>query len=228
MTDLLVDRPPSPALATLILAHGAGAGMESGALASAAAAVAAAGIAVVRFEFAYMTAGRLGTRKPPPRLPALVPEYADVLARVLADTHGPVLLGGKSMGSRVACRLAGTALDRRVAGVVAWGFPFHRPGAPQATRLGDLAASRLPVLVCQGTRDPFGTRAEVDGYALPPTVRVAWFEDGDHDLAPRKASGFTAAGHAAAAAAAIAAFAASPSGLGGEAPGPRGPGESHS
>jgi uncharacterized protein len=208
MTDLRVDDPAeTPPVATVVLAHGAGAGMDSPALRNFAAALAGAGLKVVRFEFSYMAARREGRRPPPPGIAALVPEFAAVLGTVLSLGDGPVVIGGKSMGSRVAARLAERPLDGRVVGVFALGFPFHPPAHPERDRLPDLLASRLPVLVCQGTRDPFGTRERVAGYALGPGVTVRWFEDGDHDLIPRKASGQTRAGHVAAAAAAIADFA---------------------
>ncbi|HUG60419.1 MAG TPA: alpha/beta family hydrolase [Methylomirabilota bacterium] len=203
----LIDRADAGGIATLVLAHGAGGPMDGATMSAAASAIAEAGVTVVRFEFGYMAGRREGKRRPPPRIPAIVPEFAAVLAAVLSDTEGPVLIGGKSMGSRVASRLAATDIDPRVRGVVALGFPFHPPGSPDRSRLDDLAASALPVLVCQGTRDPFGSRDEVAAMALPTAVTVAWLEDGNHDLAPRVSSGFTRSGHLAAAAKAVAAFA---------------------
>jgi predicted alpha/beta-hydrolase family hydrolase len=213
VTDLRRDVPRHglPAV-TLVLAHGAGAGMDSAVLDALARLLAGAGVETVRFEFAYMAARRVGKRPPPPKIAVLVPEFAAVLDAVLATTRGPVLIGGKSMGSRVACRLAGTGLDRRVAGVVAIGFPFHPPGKPERTRLDDLAASTLPVLVCQGTRDPFGDRDAVEGYAIGAAVTLRWFEGGDHDLRPPARSGITQADHLGAVAGAVAAFARSQAG----------------
>jgi predicted alpha/beta-hydrolase family hydrolase len=206
---VLRDDPQGGArpVATLVMAHGAGASMGSGLMNAFAEAAARSGLAVVRFEFAYMAARRTGARPPPPRIPVMVPEFAGVLDAVLASVDGPVVIGGKSMGSRVACRLAAGPLDRRVVGVFALGFPFHPPSDPDRTRLDDLAAATLPVLVCQGTRDPYGDRGTVSGYELPDTVEIRWFEAADHDLHPTAASGFTAAGHLDAACAALAGFA---------------------
>jgi len=194
--------------ATLLLAHGAGGPMDSPALEAFAAAVAAAGVAVLRFEFPYMAARRTGARKPPPKAETLVPAYRRALEAALADTDGPLLIGGKSLGGRVAAMTAGETLEPRVRGVVAYGYPFHPPGEPGKTRLPPLQAARLPVLVLQGTRDPFGGKDEVATYDVGPRAEVAWFEDGDHDLKPRRASGETMAGHLATAARRIAAFAA--------------------
>lgn len=201
-TALLVDAPAAPG-GTLVLAHGAGAPMDSAWMAAATAALVGAGLRVVRFEFPYMAARRDGVRLPPPRAESLLPAYRAALADVLARFDGPVLIGGKSLGGRVATMTAAAPLDPRVVGVVALGYPFHPPGAPDKLRLAPLAAARLPVTIVQGERDPFGNRGEVEGYDLPTGVAIRWCADGDHDLAPRRASGHTLAGHLDAAAAAV-------------------------
>nr|WP_126541900.1 alpha/beta family hydrolase [Oharaeibacter diazotrophicus] len=204
---LLVDAPVVPR-GTLVLAHGAGAPMDSAWMASATAALVEAGLRVVRFEFPYMAARRDGARRPPPKADSLVPAWRAALDVVLARFDGPVLIGGKSLGGRVATMTAADPLDPRVVGVVALGYPFHPPGAPEKLRLAPLAAARLPVTIVQGERDPFGNRVEVAGYDLPAGVAIRWCADGDHDLAPRRASGHTLAGHlATATAAAVAALA---------------------
>jgi uncharacterized protein len=207
LTALLIDRAEGDLMGTLLLAHGAGADCRHPNMTAMTASLVQAGMTVIRFDFAYMAERGSGIRRPPSRMDALVGEYAEALAEALAICDEPLLIGGKSMGSRVAARLASSPVDPSVRGVVAWGFPFHRPDRPQASRLPDLAGCRLPVLVLQGTRDPFGTRAEVEAMDLPPNVTVRWFEDGDHDLSPRKASGHSREGHFATAAAAVAAFA---------------------
>ena len=208
MTDVLDQKPADgTARATLLLAHGAGAGMDSAAMTAIAAALAAEGIATRRFEFPYMAERREGRRRPPPKAEGLVGAYRSALEGLLAESRGPVLIGGKSMGGRVATMLAAEPLDPRVLGVAVYGYPFRPPGKPDQLRLAPLAAARLPVLILQGTRDPFGGPDDVAGFDLPETVRVSWFEDGDHDLAARKASGHSQAGHLAAAAAAVRGFA---------------------
>ncbi len=114
------------------------------------------------------------------------------------------------MGGRVAS-MAADALhaEGQVAGLLCLGYPFHPPGRPEQLRTGHLATLATPTLICQGARDPFGTRDEVAGYTLSPAVEILWLEDGDHDLRPRvKVSGFTAAQHLARVAARVSAWAA--------------------
>lgn len=193
LDGLLVDGPENPC-ATLVLAHGAGAPTDSAAMQAMAQALAAAGLRVVRFEFGYMAARRNGRRKPPPRAELLVPEYLAALDRI--DAAGPLIVGGKSMGGRVASMLADDLYAAgRIAGLLCLGYPFHPPGQPGRLRTGHLATLKTPALVCQGTRDPFGTRDDVAGYALSERIRILWLEDGDHDLKPRKVSGLTADDH---------------------------------
>lgn len=209
MTDIRWTEATGNAGATLVLAHGAGVGMDAPFMSRMAEKTAGEGIAVARFEFAYMAARRSGgPRRPPPRAEALIAEYSAALSAVLAGRDGPVLIGGKSMGGRVAAMLAGRdGLDRRVRGVVCLGYPFHPTGKPDQWRLAPLEAARLPVLIAQGERDPFGNRDEVSAVALPDTVRIAWLEDGDHDLKPRARAAADWNGNLADTAAAIAAFA---------------------
>lgn len=181
---------PHRARRTLVLAHGAGAGMEHPFMARIAEGVAAAGIRVVRFEFPYMAARRSGTRRPPDRDPVLRSSWSRVIAELGAP--GRIVIGGKSMGGRYASMVADT---EGVAGVVCLGYPFHPPGRPDQLRTAHLEVQRTPTLILQGERDPMGPRDEVEGYTLASTVRVRWLEDGDHSLKPRKASGHTEAEH---------------------------------
>ena len=199
---------PDDAPTTVLLAHGAGAPMDSAAMSAVAAALAAAGLRVARFEFAYMAARRTGARKPPPRAERLIPEYRAAIAALGAT--GPLLIGGKSMGGRVASLVADELnATGAVTGLVCLGYPFHPTGRPDQLRTAHLATLATPTLICQGTRDPFGTAEEVAGYILSPTIEVLWLADGDHDLKPRKReTGLTHADHLATVAAAVAAFAA--------------------
>ncbi|PSJ54848.1 alpha/beta family hydrolase [Kumtagia ephedrae] len=195
MTSFLFDGPDS-APTTILLGHGAGAPMDSASMTAAARALAAAGFRVARFEFGYMAARRSGDgRKPPPRAETLQPEY---LAAVEAlGKNGQLVIGGKSMGGRVASMVADDLHGAgRIAGLLCLGYPFHPPAKPTQLRTKHLETLRTPTLICQGTRDEFGTREEVSGYALSEVIQILWLDDGDHDLKPRKSvSGYSAADH---------------------------------
>jgi predicted alpha/beta-hydrolase family hydrolase len=195
----------------LVLAHGAGAPMDSGFMQAMAALLAARGIHVIRFEFAYMAARRLsGARKPPSRMPQLLQEY-----RALLDMleEGPVVIGGKSMGGRAASMLAAEAdAPASISGLVCLGYPFHPPGKPETLRTAHLASLRCPALIVQGERDPFGTAEEVQGLSLQQNIEFHWCPAGNHDLVPPKRSGHTAEGNWSAAADAIATFVSSRAG----------------
>ena len=193
--DFLFDGPEQAAT-TILLAHGAGAPMDSAAMNAMAAALGGAGLRVARFEFGYMASRRTEAgRKPPPRAETLLGEYRNAVDELGAS--GPLVIGGKSMGGRVASMLADELLaDGKVAGLLCLGYPFHPPGKPEQLRTAHLAGLKTPALICQGTRDIFGSREEVSGYTLSKKIEILWLEDGDHDLKPRKAiSGFTAADH---------------------------------
>jgi predicted alpha/beta-hydrolase family hydrolase len=133
-------------------------------------------------------------------------EYCTAVAAMPAGV--PLIIGGKSMGGRVASLVADQLYgERRIAGLVCLGYPFHAPQKPEKPRTAHLLALLCPALFVQGERDPFGTRAEVEGYGLPPAIRLHWAGDGDHDLGPRGGSGFTRKANLAGAADAIAGFA---------------------
>jgi predicted alpha/beta-hydrolase family hydrolase len=203
----LLTTGPDDAPVQVLLAHGAGGGMETPFMATVARLLAERGIAAHRFEFAYMAARREGgSRKPPPRAERLMDEYRAAVAAVPAG--GRLLIGGKSMGGRVASLVADELhATGRVAGLVCLGYPFHPPKKPEQLRTAHLVALACPALIVQGERDPFGNRGEVEAMRLSPAIRLQWAGDGDHDLGPRGASGFTRKGNLAAAADAIAAFA---------------------
>ena len=190
----LFDGPEDAAI-TVLLAHGAGAPMDSASMAATAKSLAAVGFRVARFEFAYMAARRYGHRKPPPRAETVNPEY--IAAVEALGAKGPLIIGGKSMGGRVASMVADELYAAgKIAGLVCLGYPFHPPAKPEQLRTKHLADLKTPTLICQGTRDEFGTPEEVAGYTLSDKVGVLWLEDGDHDLKPRKGlSGFSAADH---------------------------------
>jgi predicted alpha/beta-hydrolase family hydrolase len=207
--QLLIDGDAA-ADSTFLMAHGAGAAMDSAGMNALVGPLVSRGIRVVRFEFGYMAARRDGVRRPPPRADTLAPEYRDAVAAVReSGPIGSLLIGGKSMGGRVASMVADELANLGyVKGLVCLGYPFHPPEKPEQLRTAHLRELRLPTLICQGTRDPFGTRDEVPGYGLSPAIEVHWLEDGDHDLRPRKAiSGRSYAENLGEAADTVAAFA---------------------
>jgi predicted alpha/beta-hydrolase family hydrolase len=195
MTTFLFDGPEQAAT-TILLAHGAGAAMDSAAMTALAKTLTDAGFRVARFEFDYMARRRTtNERKPPPRADKLMPEYVAAIDALGAE--GRLIIGGKSMGGRVASMIADELYaSKRIAGLLCLGYPFHPPGKPEQLRTEHLAALITPTLIVQGTRDPFGTSDEVPSYKLSKTIDILWLEDGDHDLKPRKkVSGFSVADH---------------------------------
>lgn len=175
---------------TFVFAHGAGAAMDSEFMNTVAQGLAETGIQVVRFEFLYMQTQReTGKRRPPDRQPKLINYFNSVLDEL--DVKTPVI-GGKSMGGRMATILA---TEREVAGVAVLGYPFHALGKPEKVRIDHFCDLPKPVLICQGERDAMGNKEEVARYRLPANIEINWFADGDHDLKPRKSSGFLHENH---------------------------------
>ena len=172
---------------TLILAHGAGAPMDSPFLQDLTGLLVARGLRVVRFEFPYMAKRReTGKKGGPNSMRVLEACWREVVEQV--GPASDVVIGGKSMGGRVASRLAD---ELGVRGLVCLGYPFHPPGKPERTRTAHLAELQTRTLILQGERDPFGTPADVSGYALSAQIEVSWLPDGDHSFKPRKRSGHT-------------------------------------
>jgi predicted alpha/beta-hydrolase family hydrolase len=155
---------------TLVLGHGAGGGIGARDLEALAAALPARGVTVIRVEQPWHVAGRR-VAAPPPTLDIA---WSAVLAEL--DITGPLVVGGRSAGARVACR---TALDLGALGCVALAFPLHPPGRPEKSRLAELTGAGVPTLVVQGDRDAFGGAAAfpADGRYLLRRVPFA-----DHSL----------------------------------------------
>ena len=185
--DLVFDGPPEAPL-TIALAHGAGAPMDSPFMAAFAEGLAAQGFRTTRFEFPYMAERRRsGVKRPPDRAPVLLAAWHAVIA---ALGPGRLVIGGKSLGGRIASLVAD---ETGVRGLVCLGFPFHAPGRPATERIRHMANLATPTLILQGARDTLGNADEVAGYDLAPAVRVHWLADGDHGFKPRKGSGRTEA-----------------------------------
>lgn len=180
----LIDGEPDQPL--FIFAHGAGAGMDHEFMSAVAKGLAEQGIQVARFNFPYMVKrAEDGKRRPPDRAPKLLDAYQQVIAQL---TDRTVVIGGKSMGGRMASLLAE---HPQVAGIACLGFPFHPPGKPDKFKGDHLATIAKPTLILQGERDTFGPREEFETFSLSPLVEVAFIPDGDHSFKPRKRSGHT-------------------------------------
>jgi predicted alpha/beta-hydrolase family hydrolase len=191
--DGLVDGPAT-APATLVLAHGAGAPMDSPFMAAMANGLAERGWRVRRFEFPYMARARQTGRKgAPDALPKLLESFRMEAALAAKTGAGPLFIGGKSLGGRVASLLVDSLAGSGVRGCLCLGYPFHPPGQPTRLRTEHLTTLATPALILQGERDPFGRREEVEGYPLSPRVAVEWIPDGDHSFKPTRASGRTQA-----------------------------------
>ncbi len=191
-----------PRKGRILFAHGSGAPMDSDFMQAAALGLAGCGYQVLRFEFPYMQARREdGRRRPPSRMPQLLEHFRARIDEL--DDGVPLWLAGKSMGGRVATMLLNDAPDY-VRGALVFGYPFYPVKKPQSPRIEHLAELPLPVHIFQGTRDALGNRKAVQSYGLSARLQVHWLEDGDHDLKPRKASGFSQDQHLAAVFAAVA------------------------
>jgi len=179
--------PDASAQATFILAHGAGAGQQSAFITGFAQGLSVRGIDVLTFNFLY-TEQR---RRVPDRTEKLEACYRAACAAARRHSGRPgVFIGGKSMGGRIATHLAAAddADDLGLRGVVALGYPLHPPGKPRQLRAAHLSRIRVPMLIVQGERDPFGTPAELQPVldAMSAEVSLRVVENGDHSLAPSR------------------------------------------
>lgn len=161
----------SAAAPVVVLGHGAGGGLEAVDLQATAERLAGDGVRVVLVEQPWRTAGR----RLAPAPTTLDRAWLEVLGAL--RLRGPVVVGGRSAGARVACR---TARSVGAVGVLCLAFPLHPPGRPDRSRADELAATGVPTIVVQGSRDPFGSAAEVA--AAVPAVRVVEVPGGDHGL----------------------------------------------
>lgn len=168
----------------LILAHGAGAPADSTFMEELSAALEREGIGTIRFEFPYMQKRRQdGKKRPPDREPVLLEYFSGVIDRVRAElgSGSLILVGGKSMGGRMASILASRRDD--IDGVICFGYPFHPPGKLDRWRTAHFRDLNCPILVLQGTRDPFGKPDELaDHQQELEAIDLRWLEGGNHDF----------------------------------------------
>lgn len=191
--QLIFDGPSDGPL--FVFAHGAGAPLTSDFMEKVATGLAKQGIRVARFNFNYMQQRiETGSRRPPERAPHLIKQFMDVIQTL----NQPMVIGGKSMGGRMATLLAAqepAELLQNVKGIACLGYPFHPQGKPEKLRTEHLPAIKQPVAIIQGSRDKLGDKEEVEGYSLPDHFQWCWLEDGDHDFKPRVKSGLTQQQH---------------------------------
>jgi predicted alpha/beta-hydrolase family hydrolase len=163
----------------VILAHGAGQGMNSPFMKFFHQALPQSGILSVQFNFEYMDTGRKFP-DPQPKLQAL---YRQVIQEV-SDAHRPgkLVIGGKSMGGRVASYIAGDS--KQVGGLVFLGYPLHPPGKQDQMRDAHLYDIQLPMLFLSGTRDTFATKHLLENVVdrMGERATLVWTEGGDHSL----------------------------------------------
>ena len=177
---------PARRPAALILAHGAGAGQRHPFMVATARALSERGIDVLTFNFLYTEQ----KRHVPDRMPQLVACYRAVMAAAREQVPGArerIFIGGKSMGGRAATHLAAedpllSSVD--ISGIVLLGYPLHPPGRPDQLRDAHLPNVRRPMLFVQGSRDTFGTPAELEPIlaTLSPLPRLHSVEGGDHSF----------------------------------------------
>jgi predicted alpha/beta-hydrolase family hydrolase len=176
--QLKVYRSDSP-LAALVVAHGAGGGQNTPFMVRTAEGLAARGITATTFDFPYMAA----RKSVPDRPPVLEQAWRDAIDEARSVMGGvPLFIGGKSMGGRISSQVAAQGVEG-VAGLVFLGYPLHPPGKPEQRRDAHLPAIAQPMLFVQGSRDPFGTAAEIQAL-LPKLQRATLHEvpNGDHSF----------------------------------------------
>jgi predicted alpha/beta-hydrolase family hydrolase len=167
--------------AALILAHGAGAGQHSPFMVAFAEALAARGIDVVTFNFLYTEQKRRLPDKGPV-LEACYRAAIDATQREVASARRALFIGGKSMGGRIATQVAAGDATLALTGLVLLGYPLHPPGRPDKRRDAHLPDVKRPMLFVQGSRDTFGTPAELAPIIEPllPRPLIHVVEGGDH------------------------------------------------
>lgn len=189
---ILWDGPDNPK-AVLILAHGAGAPMDTDFMEFFANELSLSDISVLRFEFPYMALRREGHGKRPPNTQKILLETWHKIITYCRDKHsGSIIIGGKSMGGRMASLIAD---ESDVDGLICLGYPFYAPGKTDKPRTEHLIDIKTPTLILQGERDPMGSDENVSTYSLSNSITIKWLSDGNHDLKPRKLSGHTHQDH---------------------------------
>jgi predicted alpha/beta-hydrolase family hydrolase len=192
----------------VLLAHGAGADMHAPALTTVTDALSAVGVASLRFQYPYRSAGRKAPDRPAVLLAATRAAIAELARRTKLPTDR-LVIGGRSMGGRYCSLVAADADDPvPVLGLLLLGYPLHAAGKPEKERSDHFPRLRMPVLFVSGTRDSLAAKPALTRAARkvkgPRTFH--WIESGDHGFRPLKRSGLTLDGVLADAAAAATAW----------------------
>lgn len=181
---------PDKARWLYVFAHGAGAGMRHAFMEAAADALNERGIAALRYEYRYMSAGS----RRPDRAPVLEAQTRDVVA-FAAESYPSMRIaaGGKSMGGRMTSRAQSSEPLPRVEALVFFGFPLHPPKKPAAQRAEHLTEVNIPMLFLQGTRDDLADLDLIRGVTTDLGARATLHivEGADHGFAVLKRSGRT-------------------------------------
>lgn len=170
---------PASAFATLVVAHGAGAGMEHPFLTGFTRRLNEESVATLRFNFPYREAGR----KFPDRPPVAIAAWRAAMEEAARRSEGePLWAAGKSFGGRMASMAAAEGMP--AAGLVYLGYPLHPPGKPEKIRDEHLYGLTLPMLFLQGTRDPFVTQELLESVVarIGPNASLAWSAGGGHSF----------------------------------------------
>ena len=187
--EFLVDSPEEDPKGIFLLAHGAGKGMASPFMETIAKGVTHAGVRVVRFHFPYMEEMlRTGKESPANQRRILKQCFSEVIMHCIEKERCPskyIIIGGKTMGARIASMVAD---DHKVAGVICLGYPFHPLKRPKHFRIKHLKTIQTPTLICQGERDPFGTREEVQQRILSKSIKFHWLAKCDNNFKPGRRS----------------------------------------
>lgn len=177
-TSGIYARPESP-FATIVVAHGAGAGMDHPFLSGFTRAMNDDGAATLRFNFPYREAGR----KFPDRPPKAIATWRAAMEEAKNRSDGePVWAAGKSFGGRMASMAVAEGME--AAGLVYLGYPLHPPGKPEKIRDEHLYGLTLPMLFLQGTRDTFATSNKLESVVagVGPSATLLWVDGGDHSF----------------------------------------------
>jgi hypothetical protein len=171
---------------TIILAHSAGESMSSEFMNYFSENLSDIGFYCIRFQFPFMTKQVKEEKKyPPDKLQILVNTWNSVLK--IFDRK-KIIIGGKSMGGRVATLIADS---QNVNGVIALGYPFISTTGNIKNRIEHLKNIKTPTLICQGENDKLGKKEFIDKLQLSKNIKLHWIKESNHSLVPLKRSGKT-------------------------------------